>query len=71
MGDSTGATLQTSIQRIAESRRNFADENYRYIEKEVVPPLSRDQMYKKMIMERYGVLGSLKIMGKAALGKKI
>ncbi len=40
-------------------------------EKEAVPPLNRDQMYKKMIMERYGVLGSLKIMGKAALGKKI
>ncbi len=40
-------------------------------EKEKVPPRTRDEMYKKMIMERYGVLGSLKIMGKAALGKKI
>jgi Fe-S-cluster-containing hydrogenase component 2 len=40
-------------------------------EKEAVPPLSRGKMYQKMIMERYGVLGTLKIMGKAALGKKI
>ena len=39
--------------------------------KEVVPPKTREEMYKKMIMERYGVLGSLKIMGKAVLGKKI
>ncbi|TFH20810.1 MAG: 4Fe-4S dicluster domain-containing protein, partial [Bacteroidia bacterium] len=39
--------------------------------KEVVPPLTSKEMYKKMMMERYGVLGSLKIMGKAALGKKI
>jgi electron transport complex protein RnfB len=40
-------------------------------EKEAVPPKDSKEMYKKMIMERYGVLGSLKIMGKAALGKKI
>lgn len=39
--------------------------------KEVVPPLSAKEMYMRMIRERYGVLGSLKIMGKAALGKKI
>ncbi|MFC2115892.1 4Fe-4S binding protein [Bacteroidota bacterium] len=39
--------------------------------KEAVPPRDSNQMYRKMIMERYGVLGSLKIMGKAALGKKI
>ena len=39
--------------------------------KETIPPKNSRQMYKKMIMERYGVLGSLKIMGKAALGKKI
>jgi len=28
-------------------------------------------MYKKMMKERYGVLGSLKLLGKAALGKQI
>ena len=39
--------------------------------KEVVPPLSSRQMYMRMIKERYGVLGSLKFMGKAVLGKKI
>jgi Pyruvate/2-oxoacid:ferredoxin oxidoreductase delta subunit len=40
-------------------------------EKETVPPKDSKEMYKKMIMERYGVLGTLKFMGKALLGKKI
>lgn len=40
-------------------------------EKETVPPKDSKEMYKRMIMDRYGVLGSLKIMGKAVLGKKI
>ncbi len=40
-------------------------------EKEAVPPKDSKEMYKRMIMERYGVLGSLKFMGKAVLGKKI
>jgi len=40
-------------------------------EKEAVPPKDSMKMYKKMIMERYGVIGTLKFMGKAALGKKI
>jgi len=40
-------------------------------EKETVPPKDKDEMYKRMIMERYGVFGALKFMGKAALGKKI
>jgi Pyruvate/2-oxoacid:ferredoxin oxidoreductase delta subunit len=40
-------------------------------EKETVPPKNSMAMYRKMIMERYGVLGTLKIMGKAALGRKI
>ncbi|MEN8229464.1 MAG: 4Fe-4S binding protein [Bacteroidota bacterium] len=40
-------------------------------EKEAVPPKDSKEMYKKMMLERYGLLGSLKIMGKAALGKKI
>ena len=39
--------------------------------KETVPPKTSMEMYRKMILERYGVLGSLKIMGKAALGRKI
>ena len=38
---------------------------------ETIPPKDSKEMYKKMIMDRYGVLGSLKIMGKAVLGKKI
>lgn len=38
---------------------------------ESIPPKETGDMYKKMMMERYGVFGSLKIMGKAALGKKI
>jgi electron transport complex protein RnfB len=40
-------------------------------EEETVPPKSSSEMYKKMMMERYGVVGTLKLMGKAALGKKI
>jgi Na+-translocating ferredoxin:NAD+ oxidoreductase subunit B len=40
-------------------------------EKETVPPKTKDEMYRKMVMERFGVFGALKIMGKAALGKKI
>ena len=40
-------------------------------EKETIPPKDRDEMYKKMVMERFGVFGALKFMGKAALGKKI
>ena len=40
-------------------------------DQETVPPKSSSKMYKKMMMERYGVVGTLKIRGKAALGKKI
>ena len=40
-------------------------------EEETVPPKSSSEMYKKMMLERYGVFGTLKLMGKAALGKKI
>ncbi|RLD69548.1 MAG: hypothetical protein DRI98_10235 [Bacteroidetes bacterium] len=40
-------------------------------EKVTIPPKDRDDLYNKMTMERYGVFGALKIMGKAALGKKI
>ena len=40
-------------------------------EKETVPPKDNDEMYRKMIMERFGVIGALRFMGKAVLGKKI
>jgi len=40
-------------------------------EKETVPPKDQDEMYRRMVIERYGVFGSLKFMGKAVLGKKI
>jgi electron transport complex protein RnfB len=39
--------------------------------KETIPPKDSREMYRKMITDRYGVLGTLKIMGKAVLGKKI
>jgi Fe-S-cluster-containing hydrogenase component 2 len=40
-------------------------------EKEEIPPKTSMEMYKRMIKERYGVIGTLKFMGKAALGKQI
>lgn len=40
-------------------------------EKETVPPKDSKEMYKKMIIDRYGVFGTLNLLGKAALGKKI
>ena len=40
-------------------------------EKETIPPKDKDEMYRKMVIERFGVFGALKFMGKAALGKKI
>ena len=40
-------------------------------EKETIPPKNRDDLYNKMTLERYGLFGALKIMGKAVLGKKI
>jgi len=40
-------------------------------DKEIVPPKNSNEMYRKMMLERYGVFGTLKLMGKAALGKKI
>ena len=39
-------------------------------EKVKVPLGDRDDLYNKMTMERYGVLGALKIAGKTAPGKK-
>ncbi|RPI46270.1 MAG: 4Fe-4S dicluster domain-containing protein [Bacteroidetes bacterium] len=40
-------------------------------ERETVPPKNRKAMFMKMVRERYGLLGSLRFMGKAALGRKI
>ena len=40
-------------------------------EKETVPPKSKKDMYARMIRERYGVAGTLKILGKAVLGRQI
>jgi len=40
-------------------------------EKETIPPKNTKELYKNMIIERYGVLRSLKIIGKAVLGKQI
>ena len=40
-------------------------------EKETVPPKNNGDMYRKMVLERFGPFGSLKLMGKAVLGKKI
>jgi len=40
-------------------------------EKETVPPKTSKDMYMRMIRDRYGVAGSLKLLGKAILGKKI
>ena len=40
-------------------------------DKETIPPKNNQEMYKKMIKERFGLFGTLKILGKAALGKKI
>jgi len=40
-------------------------------EKEIIPPKNSTDMYRKMVIERYGAFGSLRLMGKALLGKKI
>jgi len=41
------------------------------IEKEKVPPKDSDEMYKRMVIDRYGFLGALEFKGKALLGRKI
>jgi ferredoxin len=35
------------------------------------PPETRKQLYKQIVKERFGVLGTLRIAGKAILGMKI
>jgi Na+-translocating ferredoxin:NAD+ oxidoreductase RNF subunit RnfB len=36
-----------------------------------LPYKNKNEMYRKMMLERYGVIGTLKLMGKALLGQKI
>ena len=40
-------------------------------ESEFVPPKDHDALYKKIMVERFGPLGALSMMGKSILGKKI
>ena len=40
-------------------------------EKEFVPPKDTQDMYKKIAFKKYGLLGTLKFVGKAALGQKV
>lgn len=40
-------------------------------EHETIPPENDKELYKKIMLERFGVIGSLKIAGKAMLGMKI
>jgi Na+-translocating ferredoxin:NAD+ oxidoreductase subunit B len=40
-------------------------------EKEYVPPKNHEKMYQKILLEKVGVLGMLKMMPQAVLGKKI
>ena len=40
-------------------------------EKQVTPPATGDDMYKKILVERYGLGGAVKFMAKAMLGQKI
>ena len=39
--------------------------------KETVPPKDHDAMYKKIMMERVGPWGTLKMMANMSLGRKI
>lgn len=36
-----------------------------------IPPKDQDQLYRKILVERYGLLGTAKVMGKKLLGMKI
>jgi electron transport complex protein RnfB len=40
-------------------------------ERTSVPPKSHDALYRKILVERFGILGTARIMGKAALGRRI
>jgi ferredoxin len=40
-------------------------------EREAVPPKTHEALYRKILFERFGLLGTAKAMGKAALGRRI
>ncbi|HUM00958.1 MAG TPA: 4Fe-4S dicluster domain-containing protein, partial [Thermoanaerobaculia bacterium] len=40
-------------------------------EREAVPPKTHDALYRKILVERFGLLGTAAAMGKAALGRRI
>ena len=40
-------------------------------EEQVAPPISDKEMYKKIMIERFGLGGTIKFAAKAALGLKI
>jgi Na+-translocating ferredoxin:NAD+ oxidoreductase RNF subunit RnfB len=40
-------------------------------DREQVPPKDHDALYKKIVVERFGPWGAMKMMGKKALGRKI
>ena len=43
-----------------------------YLKTEVkIPPKDQDRLYRKILMERYGLLGTAKVVGKKLLGMKI
>ena len=39
--------------------------------KETRPPKDHEALYKKIMMQKLGPLGAMKVMGKSLLGKKI
>ncbi|HQR68222.1 MAG TPA: 4Fe-4S binding protein [Thermoanaerobaculia bacterium] len=39
--------------------------------RDTVPPKTHDALYRKILVERFGLLGTAKVMGKAALGRRI
>lgn len=40
-------------------------------DKEIIPPKGKRDMYKKILFEKYGLIGSLKFAAKAAMGQKV
>jgi hypothetical protein len=40
-------------------------------DKETVPPVNSGEMYKRILIERFGILGAARFVAKAALGMKV
>jgi Fe-S-cluster-containing hydrogenase component 2 len=40
-------------------------------ELEAVPPKTHDALYRKILVERFGLLGTARMMTKAALGRRV